>query len=255
MKLNVPLISRERYNMKKKSLILSVAFVVMTIAASGQRTFADSYALLNKGHDGLSTIVNNVFNTGYANNLAFSSDVGGPAGINLSNEFRMDRGSIFVLSSRGSVDAIIVDGIPRTPVVSVDLANPSYFGSGTVPLFLDCTSAGISMYNSQLAHDNFIVFNVTDLFTTFLENYFSDGSTYDGNAYLVGFDTWNMAFAGDNTRPYDNAVFLVLDSFWKEPPRDPNVPEPASVVLWTLGGLSLACTSRARNRRMKKLAL
>jgi hypothetical protein len=34
-----------------------------------------------------------------------------------------------------------------------------------------------------------------------------------------------------------------------------DVPEPASILLWALGGLGLACTSRARNRRMKKLAL
>ena len=34
-----------------------------------------------------------------------------------------------------------------------------------------------------------------------------------------------------------------------------DVPEPASLLLWTLGGLGLAYTSRARNRRLKKLAL
>jgi len=33
------------------------------------------------------------------------------------------------------------------------------------------------------------------------------------------------------------------------------VPEPATLLFWTLGGLGLACTSRTRSRRMKKLAL
>ena len=33
------------------------------------------------------------------------------------------------------------------------------------------------------------------------------------------------------------------------------VPEPATFLFWTLGGLGFVCTSRARSRRMKRLAL
>jgi len=33
------------------------------------------------------------------------------------------------------------------------------------------------------------------------------------------------------------------------------VPEPATFLFWTLGGLGLVCTSQVRNRRLKRLAL
>jgi len=46
--------------------------------------------------------------------------------------------------------------------------------------------------------------------------------------------------------------FLYLAPAWGEPPV---IPEPATILLWSLGGMGLFGTSWARKRRMKKLAI
>jgi len=136
-----------------------------------------------------------------------------------------------------------------------DLGYTSNDSNGGIPLG---PVLGYDPPYSAFPTDHYVYFDVTALLHNYLDalgNYGTEGGfdIYSGNAYLVGFSGMDY---GSSQFPYgfNDAMFLVLTApviEW----RDPGAPEPATVILWTLGGLSLACTSRVRNRRMKKLAL
>ena len=108
-------------------------------------------------------------------------------------------------------------------------------------------------FNAEINH--FVYFDVTSLLSTFNLGINTAGAT----AYLVGFDSmiYYPAYQGGNysNGDYNDAVFLVVT--WTgggNPDPDPSgVPEPATMFLWTLGGLSMAGASWRRNRNKKKL--
>jgi len=143
----------------------------------------------------LSDIVNDLFelvdDDRYKNNGAFIDDLGlGKINnIDLKNQFLMEKGSIFLLSApEGAffkLFSIKVANQTLIPVQSVNLLDPSYFGSGIWPLEL-ITSHGT--FNSQYPYyqNNFIVFDVTELFMDIILPKHNAEATYT----MVAKHTW-----------------------------------------------------------------
>jgi len=137
------------------------------------------------------------------------------------------------------------------------------------------TTWGGSTLDSDVNH--FIYFDVTQLMR---QTYGDLGFAYT-HAYLVAYEDQayyaangsirtgvsgdGMYFDGD----YNDGLFLVFSNgfgpnggFNPDDPGDPGdpgnpggVPEPATLLLWTLGSLGVAGSSWARKRRMNKLAM
>jgi len=105
-------------------------------------------------------------------------------------------------------------------------------------------------------YNHFILFELT---AAQLASFSFDSNviTTNATAYLVGFEE---DYLGTNQYPpgefrygdYNSGVFLVITR-WDDPTTASDVPEPATMILWTLGGLSLAGASWRRNRNKKKL--
>ena len=96
---------------------------------------------------------------------------------------------------------------------------------------------------------NFIYFDVTALMQA---NFSHLGFAYN-HAYLVGYEAiyqYQIYYDGD----YNDAVFLVFTNDYVRPEPPPS-PEPATLLLWLLGGTGLAGTTWLRKRNKKKLAL
>ena len=70
-----------------------------------------------------------------------------------------------------------------------------------------------------------------------------------GNYSVFVMNVWESN--GTNSQDF---LYLAKADIPYDPSVGGDVPEPAALLLWTLGGLGLVCSSRAHKRRMKRLA-
>ena len=74
------------------------------------------------------------------------------------------------------------------------------------------------------------------------------------NAYLIAYEDRAMSGPKQTDYDYNDGVFLVFSNDGSGPGPQPGVPEPATLLLWTLGSMGFAGSSWTRKRRMMKLA-
>jgi len=250
--------------MKKKLSVLTVALAVLTITTAGQRAFAEGYSLFDYDAKYLSGSINDLFLlSGTTGEFNDNNGLSGREG-NLGGQFNLTNGSIFLLFADG-ITAININNVINSQTVRT--LNPRDDQSKVFQNLLSKQQNLSGVYSLTVAHrfivgegfasdsevgaERFVSFDVTDLFRDFLTQYYED-YTYseDAFAYLVGFN--GMVYDPELiSYGFDDAIFLVLTDRVNLKPGP--VPEPATVILWTLGGLSLAGASWRRNRNKKKL--
>jgi hypothetical protein len=117
-----------------------------------------------------------------------------------------------------------------------------------------------NVYEGSQQVNHFAYFDVTALAQQYYSNLGFDYTT----AYLVGYEDRGYYNQTDWDGDYQDLVFLIfMNNPADPPPIDPppvdpppggggDVPEPATMLLWTLGGFGMAGTSWIRKRRMMK---
>ena len=269
---------------------LTAVLVITAFVATGARAFADLPQLSNTSNEGSSAMLystfNSMFGLGYTSNtdLLASSyyipDFSGTfnatgtqiyllsASSGVNNGYGIVNSSLTVFGSSLANDygstSIVYTGYTALPALNDFLSrqimfnNPTNSGvlnllmtnsGGTYGNFADAQyySNPSDFTNSRdLGVNHFIYFDVTQLM---LAN-FNLGFTYSA-AYLVGYEEAYMqgAAARDFDGDYNDAVFLVFVGTGAPGPN--GVPEPATLLLWTLGGLGMAGASWRRNRNRK----
>ena len=231
--------------------ILTIAFVVVTIIATGQRAFADQTPRVLDGPD-LRMFFNNYFGTDFKNNgelfdshpQLLSDDTG---------IFKLDGAQVFPIIGQYNATAnFSVNGVnPPGNLGNFNFYNyfPSladllhsgtaFIGEGDGNFTLTTTPVWSSPCNTNgIRDDHFIFFDVTEYLPASYTGYTATFIGYD--------DVFEFPYRGS----YNFGYFLVLTRDGDAPA---GVPEPATMFLWTLGGLSLAGASRRRNRNKKKL--
>ena len=247
-----------------KRWFLTAVLIVTALTMAVQRSSAE--VLSNYNGFGLNTTINALFGNGASTGLSET---------NLSGTFDASGTSVFLLSTspvhyfttftlfgNSETADIYYSGI-TVPIPPTGLtAGRIDFTPGTGGLNFKLNtnqSQGPYYSNPEIfgnpwesqggtaALNHFAYINVTDLMWANYASLMYNGAT----AYIVGFEgTWNNG--GDAGGNYNDTVFLVITGA-AEGGEPGGVPEPATMFLWTLGGLSLAGASWRRKRNMKKL--
>ena len=266
--------------MKKKLCVLTVVFAIVMIVATGQRGFAD-YSKLDQSANGLSSIVNTTFGLTGASALGSNADLVSRYGTTAVNgTFKLNETQVFLLSWNTTASMLGFDGngsnfnslgtgfhwlsAGYSPTSPMAISNASFGTSrllytGTVDGQFGFSIRSFDQLHSSLTNfgsgsgsavvsgnfpsaDYYVYFDVTNLVASYYPGF---------RAYLVGFQDTQMAASG--FYGFDGATFLVLERWDGGGPGPGGVPEPATLFLWTLGGLSMAGASWRRKRTMKKL--
>ena len=257
-----------RYNMKNSKLcILTVALAIVMIGATGQRGFGDYTPPSFSSTSNLYNVVNTLFGTALADNAQLSSSysAGVPAATigTFSEETRIYQvygsasyGASFNLGNSlpyANLNTALTQSLSASPISAVLAGSPLYqrlSGTGAFSFNVRNNGAGRHYFSVGGASTggsewNFIYFNVTSLVGSLMPSGYN-------TAYLVGYEE---ILNGDTS--FDDAVFLILTNVQGGGGPGPNpsgVPEPATMLLWTLGGLGMAGASWRRNRMKNHLA-
>ena len=264
--------------MRKKVCIFTVAFAVVMVVATGQRGFAD-YSKLDQSATGLSSIVNSTFGLTGANALGSNADLVDRFSTSTVNgTFNLNGTQVYQLTWNTTSSMLGFDGnsssfnsaisgfhwISGSRPLATTPPLISALGSSVNPIVAPFTvdgQFGFSIRTFDQMHSSLIDFGSGSGSTVVSGNYpgadyytYFDvtsllGSYFPGyNAYLVGFQDSQMSMSG--VYGFNSATFLVLEQRGGGGGPDPSdTPEPATMLLWTLGSLSLAGASWRRNKK------
>ena len=156
-------------------------------------------------------------------------------------------------SNVGNVSASFVQNFANR-----SMWNGSSFNGDFYYRFTNSNPYGGTFYSNRSNFENvqgqgvnhFVYFDVTDLMQ---QRYSNLGFDYT-SAYLVGYEdrTYNWFYDQNNVwdGDYNDFVFLIF----KNDGTTSNVPEPATILLWTLGTFGVAGYSRRRSKKLRKYA-
>jgi len=256
-----------------KKWFLTAVFVVTALMVVGQQLSADqsvpNLAGFNADTSGTAVFrtFNDLFSTSYTSNAqlspyAHSGVFTGTTSIYYISGNPDGVSSTLTLFNSGSVVSSVSNfnfaGASYSSTVLGDyMQRQIYSGSGLLTLSMSVSSdwgfSGLYYSNNDLdnggiantvtdGYNHFIYFNVTSL----LSGTLSPGQ----QAFLVGYEGLYDSWMGMD---YADGLFLVVNNAGGDEPTPTGVPEPATMLLWSLGGLGLAGTSWYRKRTKKNL--
>jgi len=278
LKLIVSQLARERYNMKNsKKWLLAAVLIVTALVVAGQRSFADSMATLYNPA-GMNQVFAGLSGGSFSGDIAdYQRELPGTFSANGTQIYYLSAnpGSVTQPYPYNSFLSILVNDGP-TIVNGFDYGNYNWetssygtwalreinFGTGANGMLsfkmsitdrffeADYFSSNPALNSLDPGINHFIYYDVTSLLS---------GLATGSFAYLVGYEDMSLSNGRNHgmygypdfyEADYTDALFLVITS---SAGQDTSTPEPATMFLWTLGGLSMAGASWRRNRNKKKL--
>ena len=166
-------------------------------------------------------------------------------------------------SLRNFTERVLFNDTNYTGTLNFSINNGNPYNGGEFYSDIAAFSNTARNGNDALERDvnHFIYFNVTSL----MQQYFNLNFDYT-SAYLVGYEDRSYysrsgGIHADWDGDYQDGVFLIFSNHSTgpidppdppDPPEPGDVPEPATLLLWTLVGLGLAGSSWTRKHRGKK---